>query len=235
MPTLARTHELDADLDWAPLPFMVLYRASGLAGAGAVAIASTWALLWLTGGAVVALVAGPLLGIGGASLSRIIAERAMLGVLRRRIEAVSLRELAGRADGGLVRVRGVVRLGPAGALTQEGGVFERLVVRAQVKERAVDFVLVDENGEEMLVEVADARLVHLFGNFGETPVRVSAGDSVEVVGRKHRAIDPGAQRLPRQDPVRASLTAPLPRPLLIVPQWIEPALPATTPPRRLTE
>jgi hypothetical protein len=225
--SLDRTTRFASDLDWLWPEARVRYRWFQVGGAVTASVLFFSAVLgahWLFDipSLTLAFVASggvPFAPMAGARVGR----RWALRDLRRRsdrlAEAVTVRQLGGRVDGDIVRVRGIVKRGAA-ALSDspDGCVFERAIIGQLERERAVDFVLVDENGEELMVEVADARLTHFFDRGDrDNCSRVWVGDAIEVVGRKSRIVDPNVDRLPRQDPVRAVLRAPLPDPLLIVP------------------
>ena len=63
------------------------------------------------------------------------------------------------------------------------------------------------NGEEIAVEVADARLVHSFGPLAADNVAIRVGDEVEIVGRKQRQVDAAvAEHLDNEAFLLAGLT-----------------------------
>src|SRR6185312_16149916 len=157
--TMERTHLLRHDLDWLPPG----YRA----------------VRWVVAGGLWTTMIGGLVGLGvvvhvpfyafGKGLAVLAAggavagDRAARGVLRGRLRklargAVDLSRLPAEPDGELVHVSGKVR-----ALGADKAVYQRVVfsfdgqTRA-VRETAQDFWLVGQ-GEPVLIEVADARLL----------------------------------------------------------------------------
>jgi hypothetical protein len=146
----------------------------------------------------------------------------------------SLRSLLARGDGELVRVRGRV-IGPAASQASvtlsEGVVWQREVSREwyrllhtkipltgnlrNVHERAVDFLIADEEGEPCWVDVSDARFMSLDDRHhlvGQHELRI--GDLVDLIGRKDRRVDPRAgvgygRDAPTMNALRASPTRPL--------------------------
>jgi hypothetical protein len=156
-------------------------------------------------------------GCIGAALARTWVHRRLRRLIQSaqdRPEAIA--ELATRRDGTVVRMRGVVHPGGWGGVEGDRDcVYESVLERGTITERAVSFLLVDERGESVVVDVSEARLVHVFKADGR--VRVGLGHLVEVVGRKERMFDGQMRdRLSRQDPVRTVLRAPHGAPLLIM-------------------
>jgi hypothetical protein len=167
-----------------------------------------------------------LVGLGGVGAGlgrRLVQSRLRATVDALRADRATARQLVGYRDGEVVRVRGTVRRGPDGGLPGDlDVVFERvlagatLIARGTITERAVDFILLDEEGEELTVDVSEARLVHVFPERRDERVQVRVGHRVEVIGRKHRIVDPEAEPSLREAAMRVVLRAPLSAPLLIV-------------------
>lgn len=169
---MQRTLLYKDDLDWLPQSFKVLRWTvtgsiwAGMAGLVGVFAGATGALAGAGKGLVVAGIAA--------------GDAAARGVLRMRLRKlargqVQLSRLAQRADGELVHVRGRVRAREQidGLVTPARGVFRRVVMHfgelRVVHEAAVDFVLVDENGESIIVQVEGARIVAPTGKLEQWP------------------------------------------------------------------
>jgi hypothetical protein len=165
-PTVERTQRAKHDLDWLPPQFKVLRWTiagglwTGLAGL-VIAIAAFAKYSFISYGKWLAVLAA-----GGYYAG----DRAARAVLRRRLHKlargdVDLSHLKSEADGELVHVRGRVRARETltGFLTPEPAVYRRMVfaigAERWVHEAAVDFLLVDADGEAVLIEVGVARLV----------------------------------------------------------------------------
>ena len=156
---MERTHLLKHDLDWLPPG----YRAVRWVVAGGLWTALVGGVVGL---GIIAHVPVYAFGKGLAVLAAggaVAGDRAARGVLRGRLRklargAVDLSRLPPEPDGELVHVTGRVR-----ALGAESAVYRRVVFSFDgqtrvVRETAQDFWLVGE-GEPVLVEVADARLL----------------------------------------------------------------------------
>ncbi len=185
-------------------------------------------LLWPLAG----LIAATTAGFAGASAWRKRQRRKEIEALAGNPE--KLRGLLARDDGELVRVRGRI-LGPASSSTSsalEGDVvWQREVSREwyrllrtkipltgnlrNVSERAVDFLIADEEGEPCWVDVASARLMSFDDHHHQLGLHaLRIGDLVDVIGRKDRRVDPRAgvgygRDAPTMNALRASPTRPL--------------------------
>lgn len=251
---LDRTYPLARDLDWLPPRIRTMrwavagsiWGATGLALAGIVAAAPVVAIgLWKPLG---------LAGVSGAVLG----DRAGHAAYRRHARKlargkVDLSALGERDEGELVHVRGRVQAERvlAGVLHDTPGVFRRLVFQVGrkkwVHEAALDFALIDERGERVLVHAAGARLLVPtrelidYPSLRFEPLRASRvpslawsgrdtipasehvlpdGAEVEIVGHKTVAPDPtGAIDTGdyRLPPQRATLRSGKVLPLLITP------------------
>lgn len=165
-PALERTHYLKNDLDWLPPSFQVVRWpvAGSLWTALAASVAGvtifTRAHFYLFGKSLAVLAAGGYYA----------GDRAARAALRARLKrlahgSVDLSRLRDEADGELVHVHGRVRAREQllGVLDPEPAVYRRVVISMGrmrvVHEAAVDFFLVDESGQPVLCEVANARLV----------------------------------------------------------------------------
>lgn len=96
-------------------------------------------------------------------------------------------------------------------------VYERRMEKRKALTRAIDFSIVDENGTEIWVEVADARLLHPSGRqWSFRDVTVREGDLVEILAFKQRVIDSSLPRLDRLEPTRIVLRGSPKTPLLIL-------------------
>lgn len=165
-------------------------------------------------------------------------------ISRRRARSVALAEVGACAEGELVRVR--ARVGAdrllAGALHGAPGVFRRLnfVIdgSAWVHQRGLDFGLVDDTGERILVCVGGGGLVvppeelieypaRCFAEFGIAAIAgkvlarefvLTDGSIVEVLGHKTTVVDPsGAAAGYRGQQQRVALRSSREQPLLLVP------------------
>lgn len=162
-----------------------------------------------------------LMGIGcvvtGTMIRTLYVARLLRSEMHKLTQGTELRRLVDRvADDEQVRVRGRVVLRED---TIDGAVFVRVREPYRVIERAVDFALVDEDGYEIWIEVENARLVHPSGHqWALNDHVVRQGDRIEVVGYKDRRVDPRvADRLGREEPMRATLRSGRAMPLLIIP------------------
>jgi len=161
-----RTHLYKHDLDWLPRSFKIVrWTAAG----------GIWAVTGALVGAIgVASHSGGFIGAVGKPLvlaGLYAGDRSARALLRRRLSKlahgqVELARLKQEADGELVHVRGRVHARAlVNGLVDDGarGVFRRVhasfgQVRV-VHEAAIDFALVDEHGESIIVEVEGARLI----------------------------------------------------------------------------
>jgi len=159
---MERTHRLRADRAWLPtgvrrstqLVTGAVWAGTGAAIAGILAVTPLALVLWK----------GFLLGGAGAAL---VGDRAGRAMLRRQIARMTRGELAladvdTRPEGELVVVRGTIEADTTlrGLLVDVEGVYRRLTVAAGgtwVHEAAVDFTLVDERGDRILIQAAGAR------------------------------------------------------------------------------
>lgn len=160
-----RNHLAKDDLDWLPERYRLLRGAivstvwTGIAG-------SFMALMW--SGAHI-IVFGKLFIVLGAA-SYWVGDRAAKGLIAARLGKlargqVDLARLSNEEDGELVHVRGKVRAESTipGLVSSEAGVYRR--TRASfgevvvVDEEAVDFQLVDDQGNAISIEVNGARLL----------------------------------------------------------------------------
>jgi hypothetical protein len=192
MMAFERTHLLRHDLDW--LPGWLKALRWTVAG-------TVWAGLF---GGVAALVAFSHVhviffgkGLAALALGGIYAgDKAARGLLRRRLVKlahgdVDIKRLKHEADGELVHVKGRVKARQrlTGMLGGEG-VYRRLLInigeQKVVHEAAVDFHLVDESGEMILVQTAGARLIAQ-----EPDKKPLTGDVVGLV--KSLSLPPKAQ------------------------------------------
>jgi hypothetical protein len=165
---MRRIHLQKDDLDWLPPSLKaVRWTVAGTIWTGILGTAiGSSVLLHSAGG-----------WIGGVGKSIIVGglvagDRAARAVLRRRLGKlargeVALSRLKQEPDGELVHVRGRVRARQTltGLLDDQAqGVFRRVQIflgqhHRIVSEEAVDFALVDDRGEHIIVQVADARIV----------------------------------------------------------------------------
>lgn len=168
-----------------------------------------------------------LTGLQGLVLRRVAGRRTKQALFRVATRAEHLPQLQGLLDGQLVRLRGRVRL-RAGTTTDDGVVFARTVLKQTVHERAIDFALIDDDGNEVWIDTSDAHLLHPSGEqarLGNHVVRV--GDLIEVLGWKDRAVDQSvADRMTRETPTRITLRSQKSLPVLIMPIASAPLLPA---------
>jgi hypothetical protein len=255
---LDRTYPLARDLDWLPRRVRAMrwtvagsvWGATGLALAGMVAVAPVVAAgMWKPLG---------LAGVGGALLG----ERAGHAAYRRHVRKlargkIDLSVLSERDEGEFVHVRGRVQAERvlAGVLHGVPGVFRRLVFlldrKKWVHEAALDFALIDDKEERVLVHAAGARLLvptrelidypasrvervpslRVPGGAWSGPDIIPAseyvlpdGAEVEVVGHKTLTPDPtGAIHTGdyRLPPQRATLRSGKVLPLIITPVGID--------------
>jgi hypothetical protein len=162
MLVVERTHRLRDDRAWLPRKVRLSARfttSTMLAGAGAatvgVVIAAPAALfLWK----------GMLLGGAGLALASNRAGKAVMQRQLRRMARgeIELADVKAHAEGELVVVRGTVEAEKPlrGILVDATGIYRRLEFAARrtwVHEAAVDFSLIDDAGERILVEAAGAR------------------------------------------------------------------------------
>ena len=188
---MERTHLLKHDLDWLPPSYRAIRWVvagslwTGLVGGVAALSILSHVHFFVFGKGLAVLAAG----------GYVAGDRAARGVLRGRLRklatgAVDLSRLPAEADGELVHVAGKVR-----ALGGERTVYERVVFSfdgqvRMVHETARDFWLVGD-GEPVLVEVADARLL------ADGKERHIAADSARAVELE--------QLPPRIDPLPSGL------------------------------
>lgn len=164
MLAVQRTHRLRDDRDWLPRH---VRRASQLAsgavwtGAGA-AIGGT--LLALP--SMFVLWKGFVIGGAGAAVA---GERAAHAMLRRQIRRmtrgeIELADVGARGEGELVVVQGTIEVEQPlrGVLIETEGVYRRMLFTTRgkwVHEAAVNFTLVDDRGNRILIEAAGARWI----------------------------------------------------------------------------
>ncbi|MDB4962175.1 MAG: hypothetical protein JWP01_2174 [Myxococcales bacterium] len=156
---MERTHRLREDQAWLPpsvrrtrwLVSGAVWGAGGAAIVGAAVAAPVTLVLWK----------GFLAGGAGALVA---ADRAGRAMLRRQIlkmarGEIALADLSGRAEGELVVVRGTIEAAELvrGVLLDAEGVYRRMTFGGWVHEAAVNFTLIDERGERILIEAAGAR------------------------------------------------------------------------------
>ena len=163
MISVERTHELRRDQDWLP---------SGARLGGRLVTAAMWtgATLGIVGSAL--LIPVPELWsfpVGGLAFGAAVAsERARRALLRRYMArltsgAVHLAEVDRRAEGELMVVRGTIEAAASltGTLSDTRGVYRRMTLTAMgklwVHEAAVDFALIDDTGERILIQAGGAR------------------------------------------------------------------------------
>jgi hypothetical protein len=166
---LQRIHLHQNDLDWLPSSLKaVRWTVAGTIWTGVLgATIASSVLLHATPGGVIAG-AGKGIIVGGLMAG----DRVARAILRRRLGKlahgqVALSRLKQEPDGELVHVRGRVRARQTltGLLDdQTQAVYRRVQIflgqyHRVVCEDAVDFALVDDQGESIIVQVADARLV----------------------------------------------------------------------------
>jgi hypothetical protein len=161
--SVERTHELRRDQDWLP---------AGARRAGRLVTAVVWtgAAFGMVGGAMLMPVPDfwvwPAGGVGVAAA--VASERARRALLRRYLArltrgAVHLAEVDQRAEGELIVVRGTIEAAESltGILTAARGVYRRMTLTAMgkqwVHEAAVDFALIDDAGERILIQTGGAR------------------------------------------------------------------------------
>ena len=162
MLAMERTHPLRADLDWVPRRARATSRlirgatwtTMGAALVGSIAVSPFAAFLWkgiLVGGA------------GAVALGDKVARSSLQKQLTRMSRGeLALAELDAREEGELVVVRGTIDEGDTipGLLIEAEGVYRRMIFktwRSWVHEAAVDFTLVDDKGDRILVQAAGAR------------------------------------------------------------------------------
>ena len=138
----------------------------------------------------------------------------------------SARLLSASTDGELVRLRGIARaLDGRSVAGFPDFVFVAEITPSKttrdfdlVVDRAVEFLLVDEGGASVLIDVANARYLHGIERVGDpTAVGVRIGDRIEVIGRKGRRVDQSMERMERDMPERATIGESKNVPLLIIP------------------
>lgn len=159
-----RTHRLKDDLDWLPAGV----RRTRKVVSGAVWGTATAALVGafaLSPGLVAVLWKGFAAGAAGAAVA---GERIGQTMLRRKLKRIAAGEielatLEERREGELVVVEGVIEAEATirGVITEAQGVYRRMVFDPKgaryVYEAAVDFALVDDAGNRILIEAAGAR------------------------------------------------------------------------------
>ena len=246
---MQRTHRLRADRAWLP---------RGVRSAGHMVSGGIWAsagaaitgALLFGGPAVYVMWKGLVLAGAGAAAA---GERAGHVVLRRQLRRmagghIELAELGARPEGELIVVRGTVQSETLldGVLVEARGVYRRMVFepgRKWVHEAAVDFTLVDERGQYILIQAAGARwmvptrelMTYPAARFDrdgvprevralasgkdtiEASERVLApGTAVQVVGYKTASADIGGDFIDyREPPQRATLRSGPDLPLVI--------------------
>lgn len=159
-----RTHRLKDDLDW--LPPSVRRTRKMVAGTvwGALS-AGILAAVAISPGAVAVLWKGFAAGAAGAAVA---GERIGQTMLRRKLRKIAsgqieLATLEERKEGELVVVEGVVETEETikGVISDVQGVYRRMIFdptgATYVYEAAVDFALVDDAGNRILIEAAGAR------------------------------------------------------------------------------
>ncbi|MEJ7603075.1 MAG: hypothetical protein WKG01_34630 [Kofleriaceae bacterium] len=162
MLAVQRTHLQRHDRDWLPASVRrtgravsgVVWGGAGLAFVGAVILTPAVFLFWKA------------LAVGGASVA-VLGERAGRYAFRRKLAKltrgdVPLAEVRSRQEGELVCVRGKIEAETTlrGVLHGTEGVYRRMVFDWRgvwVHEAAVDFSLVDDRGDRILVQCANAR------------------------------------------------------------------------------
>jgi len=230
------------DLEWLPQQAaLVSGRTRRWSYIALLAVPALWMLEVVSLPMMVASAVGLLIcGVGIEMLSAMRLSRLARDELRQLATNPEHLRLVGEvADDVLVRVRGRVKLREMGSGSgsslemPEGAVFVRVRGARRVHERAVDFSLVDERGEEIWIEVEGARLLHPSGNqWAMRDHTVRAGDVVEVIGWKDRRVDQRVtDRLGREEPMRATLRSGKTLPLLIVPMVNKELALGVAPPR----
>lgn len=133
-----------------------LWAGTGAAAVGTLIAVPQIALLWK--------------GIlfGGAGLS-VAAERAGTALMKRKIARmargeIELADVDARGEGELVAVRGTIEATETlpGVLLETEGVYRRMIFKSRgtwVHEAAVDFALLDDEGNRILIEAAGARWI----------------------------------------------------------------------------
>jgi len=162
MLAMERMHPLRADRAWLPkrvrrstrLVTGTVWAGTGAAIAGILGVTPLAIVMWK----------GLLLGGAGAAL---VGERAGRAMLRRQLARMTRGELAladvdARPEGDLVVVRGTIEAEATlrGLLVDAPGVYRRLTVSAHgtwIHEAAVDFTLVDDQGDRIMIQAAGAR------------------------------------------------------------------------------
>ena len=159
-----RTHRLEDDLDWLP-PSVRRTRkvvSGSVWGAASAVILGAFAL---SPALVAVLWKGFAAGAAGAAVA---GERIGQTMLRRKLRKIAsgeiqLASLEERHEGELVVVEGIVEAEDtlAGVITDRRGVYRRMIFDPKgakyVYEAAVDFALVDDAGNRILIEAAGAR------------------------------------------------------------------------------
>ncbi len=162
---MRRAHLAKDDLDWLPERYRLL-RGLIISGVWTGIATSFVALLW-SGAHVV--VFGKFFVVLGAA-GHWVGDRAAKGLIGLRLGKlasgqVDLARLSNQDDGDLVHVRGRVRASATvrGVVSDESGVYRRTRVSfgevQLIDEEAVDFQLVDEQGNAIGIEVEGARLL----------------------------------------------------------------------------
>ena len=160
-----RTHLAKDDLDWLPERYRIM-RGLIISGVWTSIAGSFLAMMW--SGAHV-IVFGKLFVVLGAA-GHWVGDRAAKGLIGMRLGKLAsghfdLARLSNQEDGDLVHVRGRVRASRTipGVVAEEAGVYRRTRVAfgevQVVDEEAVDFQLVDEEGNAIGIEVDGARLL----------------------------------------------------------------------------
>ena len=159
-----RTHRLKDDLDWLP-PGVRRTRKVVTGTVWGAATATLVGALAVSPALVAVLWKGFAAGAAGAAVA---GERIGQRMLRRKLRQIAsgeieLAALEERKEGELVVVEGIVEAEDtiAGVLTSAEGVYRRMVFDPKgaryVYEAAVDFALVDDNGNRILIEAGGAR------------------------------------------------------------------------------
>ncbi len=252
MGELKRTHLAKNDLDWMPRSLRAFRWAvaggiwTGLGGGIVGLVTLSHFHFWYLGKWIATLGAGAY--YAGDRSARAILRRRLVKLTQGHVDVGRLKH---QADGDLVHVRGKIRARErlTGILSQVPTVYRRLVFLTErqrwVDEAAIDFQVIDHEGEAIDILVENARLIApepLLGKIsGEERDRLShfvqalglgwadrsaraveillcEGDEVEVVGYKTRTLDPTlADRAFRETPMRATLRSGTELPLLIAP------------------
>ena len=206
---MRRAHLAKDDLDWLPERYRLL-RGAVVSGIWTAIGAGFAALVW-TGAPVLVFAKGfVVIGAAGYGAGDWVSKKLVRARLGRLASGrVDLAKLSNEEDGELVHVRGRVRAQRtiAGIVSSEPGVYRRTRVSFDdievVAEEAVDFQLVDDQGNAIGIEVDGARLLTADDKLARTlfPERLFPLAEPEaarrVVQRFEHMLARGKRQLPR--------------------------------------